>query len=151
MSDLSFERDIFPLFRARDIEAMSFAFDLSSYEDVCDNAEEIHSRLPTARCRAMHPGPRRTSGGFVAGSTPAWRPEDAVATPALCTTPSGCRYSAGRDDGSLSAAALSLSSDVSQRFLMSREASGAASLPTPLNVTSSSTRTDVPLGDGVRV
>jgi hypothetical protein len=45
MSDLSFERDIFPLFRARDIEAMSFAFDLSSYEDVCDNAEEIHSRL----------------------------------------------------------------------------------------------------------
>jgi hypothetical protein len=33
MSDLSFERDIFPLFRARDIEAMSFAFDLSSYEE----------------------------------------------------------------------------------------------------------------------
>jgi hypothetical protein len=24
---------------------MSFAFDLSSYEDVCENAEEIHSRL----------------------------------------------------------------------------------------------------------
>jgi hypothetical protein len=45
MSDLSFERDIFPLFRARDIEEMSFAFDLSSYEDVCENAEEIHSRL----------------------------------------------------------------------------------------------------------
>jgi hypothetical protein len=45
MSDLSFQRDIFPLFRGRDIEAMSFAFDLSSYEDVCENAEEIHSRL----------------------------------------------------------------------------------------------------------
>jgi hypothetical protein len=45
MSDLSFERDIFPLFRARDIEAMSFAFDLSSHEEVCENAEEIHSRL----------------------------------------------------------------------------------------------------------
>ena len=45
MSDLSFERDIFPLFRARDVEAMSFAFDLSSSADVCENAEEIHSRL----------------------------------------------------------------------------------------------------------
>src|SRR6266540_3734844 len=44
---------------------------------------------PTARCPATHPGPRRTSSGFGAGSTPAWRPEDAVATPALCTTPSG--------------------------------------------------------------
>jgi hypothetical protein len=45
MSDLSFERDIFPLFRARDIEAMPFAFDLSSHDDVRENAEEIHSRL----------------------------------------------------------------------------------------------------------
>jgi hypothetical protein len=45
MSDLSFERDILPLFRAQDIDAMSFAVDLSSYEDVCKNAEEIHSRL----------------------------------------------------------------------------------------------------------
>jgi hypothetical protein len=45
MSDLSFERDIFPLFRAQDIVAMSFAFELSSYGDVCDNAEEIQSRL----------------------------------------------------------------------------------------------------------
>lgn len=58
MSDLSFERDIFPLFRARDIEAMSFAFDLSSYEDVCENAEEIHSRLAdgTMPCDAPRPG-----------------------------------------------------------------------------------------------
>jgi hypothetical protein len=57
MSDLSFERDIFPLFRARDIEAMSFAFDLSSYEDVCENAEEIHSRLAdgTMPCDAPWP------------------------------------------------------------------------------------------------
>ena len=45
MSDLSFERDVLPLFRSEDVEAMSFAFDLSSYEDVCENAEEIHSRL----------------------------------------------------------------------------------------------------------
>jgi hypothetical protein len=45
MSDLRLERDVFPLFGARDIEAMSFAFDLSSYEDVCEDAEEIRSRL----------------------------------------------------------------------------------------------------------
>jgi hypothetical protein len=45
MSDLSFERDILPLFREEDIDSMSFAFDLSSYEDVSQNAEEIHSRL----------------------------------------------------------------------------------------------------------
>lgn len=83
MSDLSFERDILPFFRARDIEAMSFAFDLSSYEDVCENAEEIHSRLADGTMPCDAPGPRRTSSGFVAGSTPAWRPEDAVATPAL--------------------------------------------------------------------
>jgi hypothetical protein len=45
MSDPSFERDILPLFRQEDVEAMSFAFDLSSYDDVCENAREIHSRL----------------------------------------------------------------------------------------------------------
>ena len=40
-----FERDIRPLFRARDVDAMSFAFDLASYEDVRTNAEEIYQRL----------------------------------------------------------------------------------------------------------
>ena len=148
MSDLSFARDIFPLFRARDIEEMSFAFDLSSYEDVCENAEEIHSRLAdgTMPCDAPWSEEdvervRRRHGGLRAPSPRR-----------LCVRRRAAdRYSAGRDDGSLSDSALSLSSDVSQRFLMSREASGAASLPTPLNVTSSSTRTDVPPGDGVRV
>jgi hypothetical protein len=42
---LSFKSDIRPLFREEDVEAMSFAFDLSSYEDVRDNAQEIHARL----------------------------------------------------------------------------------------------------------
>jgi hypothetical protein len=42
---VSFAREIRPLFREEDVEAMSFAFDLSSYEDVRDNAEEIHARL----------------------------------------------------------------------------------------------------------
>ena len=44
-AELSFERDIRPLFRPDDVDAMSFAFDLSSYEDVRDNAEAIYDRL----------------------------------------------------------------------------------------------------------
>jgi hypothetical protein len=42
---LGFERDIRPLFRPEDIDAMSFAFDLSSYEDVRAHGEEIYERL----------------------------------------------------------------------------------------------------------
>jgi hypothetical protein len=42
---VSFERDILPLFRPEDIEEMSWAFDLSSYDDVREHAEEIQSRL----------------------------------------------------------------------------------------------------------
>jgi hypothetical protein len=66
MSDLRFERDVLPLFRSEDVDAMSFAFDLSSYEDVCENAEEIHSRL----CR-RHDALRCTlaRGGRRAGSS----------------------------------------------------------------------------------
>jgi hypothetical protein len=45
MSEPTFERDIRPLFRPEDIEEMSFAFDLASYEDVREFAEEIHGRL----------------------------------------------------------------------------------------------------------
>ncbi len=41
----SFERDIRPLFRAEDVDAMEFAFDLGSYDDVRENAEEIYDRL----------------------------------------------------------------------------------------------------------
>jgi len=40
-----FERDIRPLFRADDVDAMSFAFDLASYDDVRTNAELIYERL----------------------------------------------------------------------------------------------------------
>jgi hypothetical protein len=43
--ELGFERHIRPLFRAQDIDAMSFAFDLSSYEDVRTYADEIYGRL----------------------------------------------------------------------------------------------------------
>ena len=42
---LSFARDIRPLFREEDVEAMRYAFDLGDYEGVKANAEGIHERL----------------------------------------------------------------------------------------------------------
>jgi hypothetical protein len=41
----SFEHDIRPFFREKDARAMSFAFDLTSYDDVRSNAEAIYGRL----------------------------------------------------------------------------------------------------------
>jgi hypothetical protein len=57
MSNPSFERDILPLLRPEDVDAMSFAFDLSSEDDVRENAEEIYSRLAdgTMPCDAPWP------------------------------------------------------------------------------------------------
>jgi hypothetical protein len=42
---VTYEQDIRQLFRDRDIQSMSFAFDLSSYDDVRANAEAIYERL----------------------------------------------------------------------------------------------------------
>ena len=43
---LSFQRDIRPLFRQLDIEAMiPFGFDLSSYQDIKPQAQLIYARL----------------------------------------------------------------------------------------------------------
>ena len=42
---LSFARDIRPLFRDEDVEAMRYAFDLGHYEEVKANAEGIYERL----------------------------------------------------------------------------------------------------------
>jgi hypothetical protein len=42
---VGFERDIRPLFREGDVNSMSFAFDLSSYQDVRVSAEKIYGRL----------------------------------------------------------------------------------------------------------
>jgi hypothetical protein len=42
---VSYERDIRPLFRDRDVSSMSFAFDLASYDDVRGNAQAIYERL----------------------------------------------------------------------------------------------------------
>jgi hypothetical protein len=40
-SGVSFERDVRPLFREQDRDAMSFAFDLWSYDDVSEHADAI--------------------------------------------------------------------------------------------------------------
>ena len=55
-----FDRDIRPLFRPEDVDAMSFAFDLSSYRDVRTSAEEIHERLADGSmpCDARWPAER---------------------------------------------------------------------------------------------
>src|SRR5512133_1239105 len=44
-NQVTYEQDIRPLFRDRDIQSMSFAFDLASYDDVRANAEAIYQRL----------------------------------------------------------------------------------------------------------
>jgi hypothetical protein len=64
MSEPSFERDILPLFRPGDVEAMSFAFDLSSYDDVCENADEIYSRLAEGTMPCDAPWPEEQVGRF---------------------------------------------------------------------------------------
>jgi hypothetical protein len=57
MADPSFEQDIRPLFRPEDVETMSFAFDLSSYEEVSEHAEEIHARLADGSMPCDEPWP----------------------------------------------------------------------------------------------
>jgi aryl-alcohol dehydrogenase-like predicted oxidoreductase len=54
---MSFEHDIRPLFRPHDVDEMSWAFDLSSYEEVSEHAEAIYSRLSdgTMPCDAPWP------------------------------------------------------------------------------------------------
>ena len=42
---MSFQADIRPLFRPDDVDAMSWAFDLGSYDEVKENAEAIYERL----------------------------------------------------------------------------------------------------------
>jgi hypothetical protein len=44
-SELSFERDIKPLFRAKDRDSMLQAFDLFDYEDVVEHADAIIGAL----------------------------------------------------------------------------------------------------------
>ena len=48
MSELSFERDIRPLFRESDRDAMSGVFDLWSYDDVNAHSASILGAVETA-------------------------------------------------------------------------------------------------------
>jgi hypothetical protein len=54
---VSFEADIRPLFRPDDANAMSWAFDLNSYEDVKENAEAIYERLEEGSMPCDEPWP----------------------------------------------------------------------------------------------
>jgi hypothetical protein len=51
--NLSFARDIRPLFTDQDVAHMSYVFDLSEYGDVKANAESIYERLAD---QSMPPG-----------------------------------------------------------------------------------------------
>ena len=53
----SFASDIRPLFRDTDRDEMSFAFDLSDYEDVKANAEGIYERLADGSMPCDEPWP----------------------------------------------------------------------------------------------
>jgi hypothetical protein len=54
---VSFETEIRALFRPDDAEAMSWAFDLYSYEDVRENAEAIYERLVDGSMPCDEPWP----------------------------------------------------------------------------------------------
>ncbi len=54
---VGFEADIRPLFRPSDVRAMTFVFDLSTYEDVCDNADAILERLRSGDMPCDEPWP----------------------------------------------------------------------------------------------
>ena len=44
-AEIGFATDIRPLFNERDVSSMTFRFNLSSYDDVRANAEQIYTRL----------------------------------------------------------------------------------------------------------
>ena len=58
----SFEADILPLFTERDIQAMSKAFNLGSYDDVKAHAAAIHYRIRGIGRAVMPPLPPRGEG-----------------------------------------------------------------------------------------
>lgn len=60
----SFERDIRPLFRQHDVDSMSFAFDLASYDDVRDNADGILGRLANGSMPCDGAWPQEQIEGF---------------------------------------------------------------------------------------
>jgi hypothetical protein len=59
MPQVSFDKDIKPLMTEADHEHMLFMFDLWSYKDVKDNADDIYDAVSNGR---MPPGPPRGEG-----------------------------------------------------------------------------------------
>jgi hypothetical protein len=56
--------DLRELFRSEDVEAMRFVFDLWSYEDVREHAEEIHERLAEGTMPCDSPWPENNVRRF---------------------------------------------------------------------------------------
>jgi hypothetical protein len=59
---ISFQEDIRPFFTERDIQAMSKAFNLASYDDVKANAAIIYDRIRGIGGAVMPPPPPRGEG-----------------------------------------------------------------------------------------
>ncbi len=55
--DLSFERDVKPMFRPKDRDSMIGAFDLFDYGDVADNADAIVGSLRSGQMPCDGPWP----------------------------------------------------------------------------------------------
>ena len=53
----SFAKDIQPLFRDKDVQAMRAAFDLSDYGDVQDNAQAIYNSVASGSMPCDGPWP----------------------------------------------------------------------------------------------
>ena len=70
----TFERDIKPLFRDRDVRSMAFAFDLRDHDEVAANATGILSRLEAGNMPCDGPWPDERVALFrtwvAAGSPP---------------------------------------------------------------------------------
>jgi hypothetical protein len=74
-----FAQDIRPLFRAKDVQEMRCAFDLSRYDEVKANAQGIYDRLADGSIRAASASPwlvtltrvdRRSVGGWTRATRP---------------------------------------------------------------------------------
>ena len=61
---VSYERNIRQMFRDRDIQSMSFAFDLSSFDEVRANAEAIYEKLAAGSMPCDGPWPAEDVGRF---------------------------------------------------------------------------------------
>ena len=72
---VSFDRHIKPLFRDRDRQSMSFAFDLWSADDVRAHAQAFCSGCRTEPCPATAPGRPTRSRSSSAGQKPACDPD----------------------------------------------------------------------------